>query len=304
MKRKLVKQGAATMMISLPSKWIKANKLGKGDEIDLEEENGQLIVGAEIKEGKKEINIKLNDENKKDIKNLLTHIYRRGFDKVILDGNHKESLKEIKNVTSELLLGFEITQIEKDKIIIENISEPTEQKYDIMFKKTFQIIKETQDIVNEDFEKNKFNNFEDIDDLKKQQDRFILFCRRLLTKGNTGKNQALHWELLIFLMHIQHRYWYLYDYVVKNKINQNKEIISLLNALKEHFNFYETAYFNQDINSIHKINKMKKEYYLGRCLKALEKSKGKENVVLAYIREIFRIMQIGTSPILSEILEN
>ena len=33
MKRKLVKQGAGTMMISLPTKWIKENNLDKGDEV-------------------------------------------------------------------------------------------------------------------------------------------------------------------------------------------------------------------------------------------------------------------------------
>ena len=291
------------MMISLPSKWIKANKLGKGDEIDLIEDNGKLVVGAEIKEGKKEIEIELNEENKQDIGNLLTHIYRRGFDRVVLKGQHKGILRELREVVESLLLGFEITSVGKDKLVIENISEPTEQKYDIMFKKTFQIIKETQEMIKEDYEKNKFQNFQDITDLRKQQDRFILFCRRLLSKRNTGKNQALHWELLIFLMHIQHRYWYLYQYLSKNKIEKSKQVKELLDVLIHYFNLYENAYFEKKISSIHKINKMKKEYYMGKCLKALEKSRGKESVILAYIREIFRIMQIGTSPILSEILE-
>ena len=292
------------MMISLPSKWIQANKLGKGDEIDLTEENNKLIVGAEIKRGKKEIQIELNEENKQDIGNLLTHIYRRGFDKVILNGEYKGVLREVREKTEGLLLGFEITSVGKDNLVIENISEPTEQKYDIMLQKTFQIIKETQKIIEEDYEKNKFQNFQDITDLRKQQDRFILFCRRLLSKRNTGKNQSLHWELLIFLMHIQHRYWYLYQYLSKNKIEKSKQVKELLDALVHYFGLYENAYFDKNIGAVHKINKMKKEYYMGKCLHALEKSKGKNNVVLAYIREIFRIMQIGTSPILSEILEN
>ena len=36
MKRKVVKQGKSTLMISLPSKWVKDNNINRGDEIDLQ----------------------------------------------------------------------------------------------------------------------------------------------------------------------------------------------------------------------------------------------------------------------------
>ncbi len=298
MKRKLVQQGAATMMISLPAKWIKKFNLKKGDEIELLEKNDNLVVGTELKE-KKQITIKITKENKKDIKNILTHTYRKGFDKIILE-NHKGLLKEIKSLISDLLLGFELTEMNKDRITIENISEPTSQKYDMILRKIFDIIQDTANITAEDFENNQLKNFEDINDLKKQQERFILFCRRLLAKGNTGKNTVLHWELLTFLLHIEHRYNYLYKFASKNKPTKNKVIISLLKNTKDYFDLYKEAYYKKDINIIHKINELKKEYYLGKCINALKKSKGNDTVILTYIREIFRIIQIGTSPILVE----
>jgi phosphate uptake regulator len=304
MKRKLVKQGAATMMISLPSKWIKANKLEKGDEINLEEkDNGLLINTEKISKEKREIKINLTEENKKNIKNILSHVYGRGFDKIILEGKHKDCLKEIKSTVSDLLLGFEVTEIVNNKMTIENISEPTGQKYDIMLKKTFQIIEETQDLVINDFEANNFPNFEDMKDLRRQTDRFILFCRRLLSKEDTGKEALTQWELLTFLMHIQHRYEFLYRYATENKIARNKEIINLLIESKEYFKYFKDAYYNKDINLIHKINDLREKYYFGKCMRLLEKSKGKESVIFSYIREIFRIIQIGTSPILSDVLE-
>lgn len=302
MKRKLVQQGSSTMMISLPSKWIKENQLGKGSEIDLEEENNKIVISQEgKKDGKKEITIELNDENKKDIKNILTHAYRRGFDKIVL--KHLTGIKEVKSIVNELLLGFELTEINQNNVTIENISEPTEQKYDIMLKKAFQIIEETQEIVINDFEKNKLVNLEDIEDLKKQQDRFLLFCRRLLIKENIEKSIISSWEVLNFLMHVEHRYFYLYKFASENKIKPSKETLELVNSLKEYFNLYKKAYFEKDITSIHKINNLRNEFYFGKCIKYLEKSKGKETVVLSYIREIFRIIQLGTSPILNERLD-
>jgi len=49
MRRKLVKQGAATMMVSLPSKWVKDQKLKKGDEVEVSEAEGRLQITTEKK---------------------------------------------------------------------------------------------------------------------------------------------------------------------------------------------------------------------------------------------------------------
>ena len=289
------------MMISLPSKWIKENKLGKGSEVELEEENNKIIIAAEGKK-KGEIIIEISKDNEKDIKNILTHIYRNGFDRIILKGDTKEVSRVIRKIVDELLLGFELTEISRDKTIIENISEPTEQKYDIILGKLFKIIEETQEILAGSFKENSFKS-QDIEDLKKQHDRFVLFCRRLLNKGTTGKNSLIHWELLTFLMHIEHSYYYLYSYLSKNKIQKNEKIIKIVQEAKEYFLMYKNSYYNKDIKLVHKINELKKEYYLEKLPSLIEKSSGKEAMILVYLREIFRLIQIGTSPILNELLE-
>lgn len=301
MKRKLVKQGSSTMMISLPSKWIKANNLEKGSEVELEEKNNQLTIGTEVL-GKREITIEANQENKNDARNILTHLYRRGYDQITLKG-FKDSLKIIRQVTSNLLLGFELTDISQSSITIENISEPTEQKYDVILKKIFQIVEETQKTVRESFEINKFSSFEDIQDLRNQQDRFIFFCRRLLIRHNTGKNIPIHWELLTFLMHIEHAYFYLYKYCSEKKIEKNKAILEMIKETENYFKFYQEAYFSKNISLIHKTINIRDEVYLGKCSDLLEKSKGKYSVILSYIKEILRLIQVGSSPILAELLE-
>ena len=98
MKRKLVKQGAATMMISLPSKWIRENKLEKGDEIEVSEQEGNLIIGRAAK-SKGEITLSLDGDNRKDIFNILSHAYRNGYDKILVKNTDKEAVKQIKTIT-------------------------------------------------------------------------------------------------------------------------------------------------------------------------------------------------------------
>ncbi|MCX6748574.1 MAG: AbrB/MazE/SpoVT family DNA-binding domain-containing protein [Candidatus Pacearchaeota archaeon] len=301
MRRKLVKQGAATMMISLPSKWIKQNNLDKGDEIELEELGGNLLISSEnINKKEKEISIGLNEKNKEDIKNILTHFYRRGFDKIIFNKINQETAEKIRTFTNNLLLGFEVTERDSSKCIVENISEPSDEKYEVILKKVFSIISETQDLVINDFENHSINNLAEIEEIKNQHDKFVFFCKRLLFKNKAEKENILEWELLTFLMHIEHSYYYLYKYVHEKKIKPNKEALSLLRESKDYFKLFSEAYYTGKIEFIHQIDKLKFKYQFGNCLNYIEKSSGKEGVLFCYIREIFRLIQIGASPILSK----
>ncbi len=289
-------------MVSLPSKWLRENHLTKGDEIEVKEKVDELILSTkETFKEKKEITLKITQENKKNLRNILTHLYRKGFDLITLENIDSELLKEIRKITNNLLLGFEITKREEKKCVLENISEPIEQKYGVMLKKVFLIIQEMQDLILEDFSQDRFDNKNEIEETKSQQDKFILFCKRLLTKEQL--NHFLEWELLTFLMHIQHSYYYLYKYAEYNKIKKNNDIIRSLKDLQNYFSLFYDSYYNKNIEFINKINNLKDTYHFGQILKLIEKSKTKDAVIFSYIREIFRLIQIGTSPILAEILE-
>lgn len=304
MKRKLVKQGAATLMISIPSKWARKFNLDKGNELDVEEKGSELLLSIESQQlGKKEATIEITQENNHDLYPILTHAYRKGFHKIILKGQISGYSRQIRDIVSNLLLGFEVTEFSSSRCVVEELSEAADGKYDVIMKKVFAIIKESQDMIIEDFNKNTFKDLEEIEDTKNQNDKFILFCRRMITLGNFEGNPISEWELLTFLMHIQHAYCYLHSYASKNKIKPEKHMIELLEELKKYFALFENAYYTKDIKSIHKINEQKHKFQFGKCIEAIEKAKGKNAVVYSYIRELFRFIQIGTSPILVELLD-
>ena len=132
---------------------------------------------------------------------------------------------------------------------------------------------------------------------------YMYDCKRLLNKGNTQKNKVLHWELLTFLLHIEHRFYYFYDLIKNKKIDADSQIITLLSELSNSLNNYHKAYYEKNIKLINKIN-MTKQKSSSIILKLLEKSSGSQTIILSEIRELFRLIQIGNSPILSIILEN
>ena len=76
-------------------------------------------------------------------------------------------------------------------------------------------------ILLENITKNNLSNLSEIEELRNNNDKYILFCRRILIQGKTGRNQITNWEFLTFLTHIQHTYYYLYEYLTKKDFNGN-----------------------------------------------------------------------------------
>jgi phosphate uptake regulator len=302
MKRKIIKQGLGGYTIYLPKEWIDKKGLKAGQEVEIVEKDTELSIRSQIVE-KKPVTITITETNKNDIKVLLTHFYRKGFDKIDIKGINETLLKEIRETTQQLLLGFELTEQTKETCIIENISEPTEEKFEAILRRIFLIIKETEEIIIKDFEENKFTHLQEVEEHNHQSDKYVLFCRRIVIKEKYDLNPMIIWELLTFLTHIQHTHYYLYKYASENKIRQDKNITKMLHGLKEYFELYYDAYFKKDITYVHEINNLKKKYQFGECIKYLESSSGKNSVIYAYIKETFRMIQIGTSPILSELIE-
>jgi len=298
MKRKIVKQGTATLTVSLPAKWTKENKLSAGDEVEMEDQNGDLLISTGPAKKEKSITYKITEDNEQDIRPLLTHLYRNGYDVIKLTGIDDKLFGKIRRLTTDLLLGFEVTDSRENTCTLTNISEPTDEKFEVLMRRTFLLIKETQVLVNEDYERGKFDHMNEMDALRDQQDKFIIFCRRVLS-NNVTKTGALYWELFTFLMHIQHSYYYMYKYASEKKPKRNAKVVQMLNALRNNFELFYKAFYEKDLNAVHRLNKHKNKFQFGECYRDLEKLTGPNTVIMSQIRETFRWIQLGTSPILN-----
>lgn len=302
MKRKLIKQGLGGLTIYLPKKWADKKGLKEGDEVEVTEKDTLLLVQTSV-QARKETTIQITKENYNNILVLLSHAYRQGFDSITLEGMGNAQIKELQKLVPTLLIGFEVTKKTSDSCVLENLSEPTGQKFDVIVKRLYLIIEESLSIIEKDSAEKSWKNKQEIEDMRQNLDRFILFCRRILIKEYEEQNPVLNWELLTFLMHIYHTIYYLYLHLEKTKPKLEKRTIVLMGELKKYFSLFDQAYFKKDLEAVDMINHQKAKYQFGECLAALASSKNNESIVLSYIREVFRLIQIGTSPILSQILE-
>lgn len=301
MRRKIIKQGVASLTISLPAKWAKQHNLAAGSEVEVEESDTGLTIGTVSAPIKKTLCLKVTKQNRKDVRSLLTHAYRMGFDSIVLQ-DAGEVVQEVNEITRDLLLGFEVTERTGNQLTISNLSEPTQEKYDVLVRRSLLIIKETLHVLAQSASQGKFNRFSEVENLKVQQDKFVLFCRRILTRG--GQENALtQWELLTFVMHIEHAIYYLYRYGAREEVKPTAALNELVCSLEKYFQLLYDAYVSREIVHIHRINELKNELQFGKCYSALSKTKGKEVIIAAHLRELFRLVQVASSPILGELVQ-
>ena len=118
MKRKIVKQGAATLMVSLPSKWCKQFSIEKGDEVNMEATDSNLIISPKEIKIKSETEVTLTGLTESFIKTLIVNTYRMGYEKIKVNFSSDFQFRVLQEVIKTGLVGFDVIKKEKKYSII------------------------------------------------------------------------------------------------------------------------------------------------------------------------------------------
>ncbi len=296
MKRKLVQQGTSTMMVSLPSKWIKTNGLEKGSEIDLEELGNDLIISATNISSKKEIGLSLT-EIESSIRTQITNAYRMGFDKINVAFTRESQFDVLKN-TVENLIGFEITKTQSNNCIIENITEPNEAQFDNILNKIFLSIEELFEITIKRM-KGQEENYEEV---SQRIMKFDNFCRRVISKRKMiEKSSESFWNFLSSMIRGQRELFFLNKALGKaSKVSS--ELQDLLFGCLHMFQMIMNSYKQKNLSKLEKIHELEKNLIYKDVYSLLEKIKGKENIYVYRIASSIRQFYLASSPLSSLIL--
>ncbi len=126
--RRIQLTGGSTYIISLPSKWIRENRLEKGSELTIDDSNGNLVLSQGDRE-KTELVKQINIESKVDLQNfqrVLTSAYISDFDSLVIKSSQyiDHQLRETVKNFSRLVMGVEIFEESSRTIVLQNVLEP------------------------------------------------------------------------------------------------------------------------------------------------------------------------------------
>jgi phosphate uptake regulator len=195
MKRKIVKQGTATMTVSLPSSWIKKNNLSNGDDIDVEEvHNGLVINKVNAKVG----NVFSFHSSTKGIMTARTIVgaYCLGYDEIDVKFSDPSIFKKVQDAVSELI-GFEIINQTKSGCVIKELTGITEKEFNPVFRRFFRIV---VDIFDEGLDAVKNKDKATIESLVLRDKDVNKFCNlsiRYLNKSGADNNEMTSTYIVI-----------------------------------------------------------------------------------------------------------
>lgn len=125
-KRTLVKSGTSSFTLALPIDWIRRNKLDKGSEVTIaENEVGELVLSTSANNfhpTKEFYTIKLNEETSDILYWILLRAYLRNYTSIIIEG--KDLLTKAPPILSRLnnFIGLNIIEQNKEAIVLKNYS--------------------------------------------------------------------------------------------------------------------------------------------------------------------------------------
>jgi len=166
MKRKVNLVGPATLTISLPSDWVKKQKIRKGDELDIEEKGNNLIISNKCAVSDKVINISIPLISEKYCREKITKLYREGYSTINISYEDPRVLIRVKSIV-ENLIGADIIEVGLHSCRIK-IFNTAELEMDIkkQIKKIILVIKQMLILLEEDLTHNSKKNFENINNFR------------------------------------------------------------------------------------------------------------------------------------------
>lgn len=267
MKRKLIQMAGKTMVVSLPSSWVKKYGLKKGEEIDLEEKGRNIIIGIGSKQEKEGEEITIHIPSPDVFMERSLHIwYRAGYDKIVVTFEDKNVLRKVRD-TVKKLLGFEIIKETDKNCTIKSVVTGMEEEFDNILRRIFLSL---LTMAKESLENIRIQNYENLRDVlvaEENNNVQCFFCERLLNKRGYKEQEktASIYCMVWTLEQIADEYKKIANQFIgtKNKINIDKKTFELYSGTTKNLETIYHLFYKRTLKELkqHKIDleNLKKE---------------------------------------------
>ncbi|MBU0893923.1 MAG: AbrB/MazE/SpoVT family DNA-binding domain-containing protein [Nanoarchaeota archaeon] len=274
MKRRVIRQGHNTLTITLPKKWVDELNIKPGDEIDICENQGSLIINGLQKSDSLSTTIDIKGFNIPMVWRFFQSAYREGYNeiRVLYDSNkknqdgafdfyttqlayekmgEKKTFKPVIDMLQEVVsrfVGIEIMEHKKDYCVIREMGELTAKEFDNSLRRIFLLIEELFDYIIDKIE-NKIigdiNICKEIHTIDRGVDRFVDYCCRIINRINDSSFQEkkpIMFSTLFLLELFGDEFKYIGTHLASTKKNIDK-ILPFAKTVKEHFQIYYNLFY-------------------------------------------------------------
>jgi len=262
-------------------------------DIEITQTDDGLLIAGKPSQKHEVVAIDVSNYSIRSIENVLYQAYRKGYNKIVLKNIGKNESK-IARIAKEALFGFDITATGGKTITLENITEPSPQKFEIIFRKVFQLIKTESLEIFKELTEGKYiveSRFE----ARRTTDNYTNFCRRIILNDRIGgiKDSYLLYTFVSNLSLIAHSYYYLHNAASSHRITAGKKTIRLVNEINGLFMMLYDAFYKKDPAICDKIEQ-EYEMLIVRCDDIIS-STPKDSLLSSKCAELVRLIHINNT---------
>jgi len=265
MKRKIIQMAGKTMVVSLPSNWVKKYGIKKGEEVEVEERGTNITINSGKSVSTEKFKFSASGLHPL-IRRTLLRAYLEGYDEIEISFDEKEQFSLIHNLVSNELIGFEITKQEKNICLIKDIAPVSEGEFDNILRRIFLMVKSMGETSLEAIKKKDKKELEAVIKKDLEVNKFSNFCIRLLNKRGYKdfKKTTTYFFVLNQLESIADEYKHAIRETLKTDLKFGQGTMQMYQKINDFFNqCYEFHYLlkkEKAVNTAVKYESLKKEF--------------------------------------------
>jgi phosphate uptake regulator len=241
-KRKVIQLGKNSLLVSLPSSWVKKHGVTKGAEVALEEKDSTLVLQPPSAQTRLRTSIDVTNLAP-IVKRALGALYKKGYDEFTVHFSDHEELELAHEVIREEFIGFEVVQHGKNHLVVREISQPHADQFDAVLRRQFLVIK--------DYAQDAASALADKDHpwLKrlvlrdKDVNKLADFCRRLINKNQGTKLSTGLYFIVEQLEKISDRYRDICKHAAEKKLAPGNPLLAAYKDIAQYLDdFYRCFY--------------------------------------------------------------
>jgi phosphate uptake regulator len=197
-RRKIIRQGKATLTMSLPSGWVRSAGLSAGDELAVEERGLQLIVGPALGQRRgRTAEVDLRGYPRGLVFGVLNNLYIRGDDELRLRFDCPTQYEAIAEAV-KYLIGFEIVEHSGDTCVLKELARGEGEDFDALLRRILLLL---LGMAEDGLEALREGDTAELAAVKRRDDtvnKLVSYCLRMLNKrGGADIQRAMHLYALL-----------------------------------------------------------------------------------------------------------
>jgi phosphate uptake regulator len=297
MRRKVLRVGASSLAVSLPSKWVKEHEIKAGMEIDVREDWGNLVVQSSDSDRRDSCTIDLKNCSLSFMRGVISNAYKRGYDEVVLHLADQDLMTSVEKIVADLI-GFEIVEQNGSIVTIRNIARELESECDSFLRKSFQLVFTMSQILRQSLSTGVYDQQSSINQFKATITKYTNFVKRVVNKlRRTQRAMVFEYLLVWSLEKATNEYVYAYRRMAAvRECDASSAVKKLAEIAEKQLRLMYEGYFEKNYEKIEAVATIKDDLLYGSLDTAFSSCHPEEVPAAHHLANIIRRVYDMTGP--------